>query len=209
VIDGAVGPLTYAAALQRGFDPGFSDPHGGTSGTDWPPPPSFAPLVSNNERAAVFGRFEFERITPGKDDIRILGDWVHANIASITVPELTGVKDAPASGRIRVHAMVKEQMAALFAAWQAAGLMPLVKTWAGSFNPRFVRGSPSTLSNHAWGTGFDINVAWNARGSMPALRGREGSVRELVPLAHEHGFYWGGHFSRRDGMHFEVARVLG
>jgi hypothetical protein len=28
-----------------------------------------------------------------------------------------------------------------------------------------------------------------------------------VPLAHEHGFYWGGHFSVRDGMHFEVAQV--
>ena len=42
VADGVVGPLTYAAALQAGFDPGFTDPHGGTSGTDWPPPPVFA-----------------------------------------------------------------------------------------------------------------------------------------------------------------------
>jgi hypothetical protein len=30
---------------------------------------------------------------------------------------------------------------------------------------------------------------------------------ELVPIAHRHGFYWGGHFSQRDGMHFEVAQV--
>jgi hypothetical protein len=36
-------------------------------------------------------------------------------------------------------------------------------------------------------------------GTMPALRGEHGSVRELVPLANAHGFYWGGHFSRRDG----------
>ncbi|PYN75607.1 MAG: hypothetical protein DMD96_27450 [Candidatus Rokuibacteriota bacterium] len=28
-----------------------------------------------------------------------------------------------------------------------------------------------------------------------------------VPIAQEHGFYWGDHFSRCDGMHFEVARV--
>jgi len=28
-----------------------------------------------------------------------------------------------------------------------------------------------------------------------------------VPIAHDHGFYWGGHFSRSDGMHFEVAKL--
>jgi hypothetical protein len=72
-----------------------------------------------------------------------------------------------------------------------------------------VRGSNTTLSNHAWGTGFDINAKWNPLGAVPALRGDTGSVRELVPIAHDHGFFWGGHFSRSDGMHFEVARVLG
>ena len=72
-----------------------------------------------------------------------------------------------------------------------------------------MRGSRTTLSNYAWGTAFDINVPWNARGTVPALCGEKGSVRELVAIANEHGFYWGGHFSRRDGMHFEVARVLG
>jgi len=30
-----------------------------------------------------------------------------------------------------------------------------------------------------------------------------------VSIAHDHGFYWGGHFAkRRDGMHFEVAEVF-
>jgi D-alanyl-D-alanine carboxypeptidase len=29
-------------------------------------------------------------------------------------------------------------------------------------------------------------------------------VRELVEIAYQHGFYWGGHFSPLDGMHFEV-----
>lgn len=36
--------------------------------------------------------------------------------------------------------------------------------------------------------------------------GKQGCVRELVEIATEQGFYWGGHFkSRPDGMHFEVA----
>jgi hypothetical protein len=34
-------------------------------------------------------------------------------------------------------------------------------------------------------------------------------VRELVPIANKHGFYWGGHYSKRaDGMHFEAAKVV-
>ena len=36
----------------------------------------------------------------------------------------------------------------------------------------------------------------------------KGCVRELVPIAHDHGFYWGGHFTRQDGMHFELARLF-
>jgi hypothetical protein len=104
--------------------------------------------------------------------------------------------------------MIGAQVQMLFRAWEDAGLRNRLLTWAGGFVPRFVRGSRTTLSNHAWGTAFDVNVAWNARGAMPALRGEKGSVRELVPIANDFGFYWGGHFSRRDGMHFEAARVL-
>lgn len=207
--DGNVAPLTYAAALQAGFDPGLMDPLGGTSGPDWPPPPAFAPLVSNLERQKIFGKFAFERIKPDGDDIRILGGWEGDNIVSIVIPQLKGVKGAPASGRIRLHTLVQGQFEALFAAWESDGLLPLLKTWEGSFVPRYVRGSKTTLSNHAWGTAFDINYGWNRLGHVPALRSHEGSVRELVPRAHEFGFYWGGHFSRRDGMHFEVARVIG
>jgi hypothetical protein len=33
-------------------------------------------------------------------------------------------------------------------------------------------------------------------------------VRELVEIANEWGFYWGGHFTRKDGMHFEIAKIL-
>jgi hypothetical protein len=65
------------------------------------------------------------------------------------------------------------------------------------------------LSNHAYGSAFDINYAWNRLGQVPALVGEKGAVRELVTLAHKHGFYWGGHFNERlDGMHFEVAKIV-
>jgi hypothetical protein len=39
------------------------------------------------------------------------------------------------------------------------------------------------------------------------LKAEKGSVRELVPIASEQGWYWGGHYqSRKDGMHFELVR---
>jgi len=64
------------------------------------------------------------------------------------------------------------------------------------------------LSNHAFGSAFDINASFNALGVEPARVGDRGCVRELVTIANDHGFYWGGHFAKRpDGMHFEVANI--
>ncbi len=95
----------------------------------------------------------------------------------------------------------------MFGAWESAGLMDRILTWGGSFVPRLVRGGAS-LSNHACGAAFDINVSWTQLGVQPALAGEKGSVRELVPLANEHGFFWGGHYAKRpDGMHFEIAAL--
>ena len=41
-------------------------------------------------------------------------------------------------------------------------------------------------------------------------RWETGCVFELVSIAHDHGFFWGGHFNapRVDGMHFEVAKIV-
>ena len=81
-------------------------------------------------------------------------------------------------------------------------------TFNGSYVPRLVRNSKTRLSNHAFGIAFDINSQWNALGSNPAELAKKGSLRELVPLAQQCGFYWGGHFSRKDGMHFEIAELV-
>lgn len=110
---------------------------------------------------------------------------------------------------MRFHKKAVEQLKALWAAWEEAGVLHRVLTYEGSYSPRFIRGSRETLSNHAYGSAFDINYQWNRLGAVPALEGQEGSVRELVDIANEHGFFWGGHFrGRADGMHFEVAKLL-
>jgi hypothetical protein len=177
---------------------------------DFPPRPSFGPVVNNKERAELFEKFEY-RAAPTADNpeaIQILGDWERKNIVSVELPQLSTVTGGKYR-RMRFHRLASRQLVALWAAWEEAGLLDRVKTYEGSFVPRFVRGSTQTLSNHAFGSAFDINYRWNKLKKIPAAVGEVGSVRELVPLANEHGFYWGGHYRNRpDGMHFEVAVLM-
>ena len=109
---------------------------------------------------------------------------------------------------MQFHRLAAKQLQDVWRSWEKAGLLDRMKTWQGSFVPRFVRGSTTVLSNHAFGSAFDINSKWNGLGVEPALVGQEGNVRELVEIANDHGFFWGGHFkNRRDGMHFEIAEI--
>lgn len=215
--DGIVGLKTLGQAMKLGFEAvklplpkplPARRPHEGDP--SWPPRPALAPLVTNAGRQKVWGRFRFEPqpVSGNRENIRILGSWEDESIVRVEIPQLRGVAGAPASTGVRFHRKAADQLRALWRAWEEAGLLPLVLTWEGSFVPRFVRGSTTVLSNHCYGSAFDVNAAWNALGTRPALVGQRGSVRELVPLANEHGFFWGGHFNgRRDGMHFEVAML--
>ena len=106
------------------------------------------------------------------------------------------------------HKKCEYQLVKLFERLEKENLHTKILSYAGSFNPRFIRGSRTQLSNHAWGTAFDINVPYNGLNKVPALLGQKGCLRELVPIANECGFYWGGHFSRKDGMHFEIAKII-
>lgn len=206
--DGTVGPMTYAEALKLGF-PGVEDNSEEESGPNWPPKPDFKPLGAA-EREQIFGKFAFKPAgNPSNPEAILITDgWGAKNIVQVPIPQLQGVSGVTGSGIVPFHAKAAPQLVALWAAWEEAGLLPLVLSWAGSWAPRFVRGSRSYLSNHSWGTAFDINAGWNGLGATPALVGKPGSVRKLVSLANEHGFYWGGWYERKDGMHFEVARIL-
>ena len=208
-VDGVVGNRTYGQAMLLGLDL-LPDPGDAETGPNWPARPAhLQPLVSNQERMKIFGSFAFVADpTPGNPEgIKITDAWERDNIVRIEIPQLQGVSNAPRGGGVRFHASVAEPVAALFRAWEDEGLIARVLSWGGAYVSRYVRGSRTILSNHAFGSAFDINVSWNRLGARPALKGREGSVRELVALANEHGFYWGGHHTGRpDGMHFELAR---
>lgn len=158
------------------------------------------------ERQKIFGRIEGFELSDGSG-IHITNDWQKKYLTSVVVPQLIGVSGAPKNGRIFWHKHGVSQLLGFFSDVEKHGLGPLVLSWAGSWVPRYVRGSSSTLSSHAHGTAFDINAAWNPLKAKPALAGTRGSVIELVPLAQANGFFWGGHFSRPDGMHFELMGV--
>jgi hypothetical protein len=156
----------------------------------------------------TFGDFEY---TPKpaqykKQPITILGGWEGHNIVTVDVPQLKGVQGNK-KGHVRFHKKAADQLKALWAAWEDEGLLYLVKTWDGGFYPRYQAGSTTKLSNHSWGSAFDINAGWNGFGARPPAVGKPGSVLLMVPTAQERGFAWGGYFPTADGMHFEVAEL--
>jgi intein/homing endonuclease len=60
--------------------------------------------------------------------------------------------------------------------------------------------------SNSWGSAFDLNTVTNPMGSKPPIVGQPGCLRELVPMANNQGWFWGGHFKNRpDGMHFELT----
>jgi hypothetical protein len=75
-----------------------------------------------------------------------------------------------------------------------------LKTWDGCFSIRNTRGA-SNPSLHSWGLAIDVNAAWNGLGKEPQLS--SGFVKCFTDA----GFDWGGNFSRKDGMHFQLAKL--
>lgn len=201
--DGVVGNNTLARMISDGF--AFLQP----VATSYPPRPKFQPLTSNQKRMEVWGPFKWvHKPVPGnRENIEVLGDWKEQNLVRVELEQLTkrGLK---ISDDRWFHRRVAEKVDRLFQDWEKEGLLEDILTYDGDYVPRLVRGSSVTLSNHAFGTAFDINAAWNGLGVSPPPTGKKGSVFRLVELANKHGFYWGGHFSRLDGMHFEHAGVF-
>jgi hypothetical protein len=218
-VDGIWGSRTEAAnaawekakgtLLERDDGGDVRVPRGGAVAADTNPRNAMHPPLSSHERATTFGG-PFQWIhapQPGnRENIRILNNWESANIVTVEVPQLRRV---PGNfSRMRLNKRVADQTVRLWAAWEEAGLLGKILSYEGAYVPRLIRGSTTSLSNHAYGSAFDINYYWNQLNRPPARTGATGSVRELVPLAHQFGFFWGGNFSRLDGMHFEVCKIL-
>lgn len=176
----------------------------------FPAKPSFRPIVGEDGRRGAFGKFEYvpEPLVDNRENIRILGSWEHDNVVRVPIPQLRKILGPSAPEVMRFHKIGATQLQRLWEEWEREDVLKHVLSYAGAFVPRFQRGSTTALSNHAYASAFDINAPQNPLRSTPAAVGKQGCVRELVPIAHKWGFYWGGHFEDRpDGMHFELAEI--
>lgn len=211
--DGVAGARTVGTAMARdGFDPLTDEGHSDRTSRAWPPLIAGFTSMSRDERDRTLGApVFFPAPVPGNlEAVKLDQSWVQRNIVAVEVPELahSGITGAPEGGRVYCHRLAGPRLVELFARWAEAGLIDRVLAWGGMWSPRFIRGSRTVLSNHALGAAFDLNVPWNALGSAGALVGEHGCVRELVGIAAEQGWFWGGWFQQRpDPMHFELARA--
>lgn len=80
------------------------------------------------------------------------------------------------------------------------GAVKELKTWDGCFNIRKKRGLAS-LSLHSWGIAVDVNAFENGLNQAPKLS------TAFVKCFTDSGFDWGGTWKRKDGMHFQLAKI--
>ena len=80
------------------------------------------------------------------------------------------------------------------------GFVKELKTWDGCFNVRRKRGLTS-MSLHSWGIAIDVNAAWNGLNKTPQLSAG------FVKCFTDAGFDWGGTWTRKDGMHFQLKTI--
>jgi len=80
------------------------------------------------------------------------------------------------------------------------GLVSELKTWDGCFNIRKQRGAKSQ-SIHSWGLAIDVNAAWNGLNKTPTMSAG------FVKCFTDAGMDWGGLWQRKDGMHFQLAKL--
>ncbi|SDD04610.1 M15 family metallopeptidase [Belnapia rosea] len=187
---------------------------------------------SDKIREKDFGCFKFTQLPlaqrPRAEAIVIKGscagsaaDWIAENIVTFDMPQLRFAVGY--HGKFRCHEAAEPVFRKVFAAWEGADLLHLIISYAGCFEPRYKFGKAppgasghgsksskdvSDLSNHSFGSAFDINATQNWIGDTPADWGAKGCVRELVAIANKHNIYWGGHFTQPlDGMHFEISAL--
>jgi hypothetical protein len=180
---------------------------GVSDSTEWPPEPNDLTNLTVAKAEVLYGKIEWKR---AKGDNIIITNNFKDNIITIDLPQLAKIQN-PTSTKIRCHKLAADPIRKLWQEWEDLGFLDKIENWMGCFYPRTVRpkdkskGPRPTLSNHAFGVAFDINTLSNGYGVMPPVVGQKGSIRELVPIANKLGFYWGGHFKHRDGMHFELV----
>jgi hypothetical protein len=120
--------------------------------------------------------------------------WVTSHISTETMPII---------GPMTCNTLMFPQLRAALDEIVADGLAGEIhpEQYGGCYVPRFIAGT-TTLSNHAFGLAFDVNVPENERGTVGQIN------REVVQIFQKWGFTWGGTWGYTDPMHFEMNRLV-
>jgi len=221
--DGIVGGDATKAACGLGFSPPWGaqvkyigdDETTGYMDPTWPQPADLdddgrADLVylSESERKKLWGD-PLKEVVDGKPVVN--QDWYDENIRRVHVPQLKGMDcyGNPSSGNVYFHKRAAAQFLGAMQDCEDEGLLGDFTSFGGTYVFRFIRGSTTTLSNHAFGVAPDFNMKENGLGKQPALVGETGTLRRIARIFEKWGFFWGGWFrSRKDGMHFECVKAI-
>jgi hypothetical protein len=137
-----------------------------------------------------FGEFSYRRVGGGR--IEQDPSWLAANLVTAEVPIL---------GQVRCHRAILAQLEGALADLERDHLTHAVDPdgYAGCHAPRLTRRLDS-VSRHAWGVAFDLNVHDNPVGHDSAQDPR------MVEVFERWGFTWGGPWLVPDPAHFEYLR---
>jgi hypothetical protein len=102
--------------------------------------------------------------------------------------------------RIYCNRALVEPLKQAFKLLIETGKVSELKTWDGCFNIRKKRGL-SSMSLHSWGLAIDVNAFENGLNVTPKLS------KEFVKCFIDSGFEWGGTWTRKDGMHFQLGNL--
>lgn len=135
------------------------------------------------------------------------GPEVEAQLVPVTPPFRMTYDGKPIKS-IRFHKKAALALAAaLEEIWQHYGRDQAkidalgISKYAGAYNPRFIRGSTTKWSNHAYGAAIDLNAEDNGFG-----KGKGTIPQPVVDAFKRQGARWGGDYKgRTDPMHFEFC----
>lgn len=142
--------------------------------------------------ADAVGAFQYTVL--GGGHIAPQPSWVASHISTETMPII---------GPMTCNTLMFPQLRAALEEVRASGLASAIhpSQYGGCYVPRFIAGT-TTLSNHAFGLAFDLNVPENERGTVGQIN------RQVVAILQRYGFTWGGVWRWTDPMHFELNRLV-
>lgn len=193
-------------------------------------PPTHAKQLS---RPQLIANFDTDFHIDDKGQVTVSAEWQKQWLVPVSLPIPTGI-----THKVMLHKRAAPVFEAWFRSWTPE-VCKTVKTFDGSFVPRLMRMAKnlpvpvngdsytktwgSYVSRHTRGIAVDLCSKWNQQGKVPAARGTEGSVLELVELARQvrvpikdafgktwtAGIVWGGDWSAGaiDGMHWELGSL--